>query len=152
MAITKTLYQLTYDELKQHTAWVAVGDYAEMEDPELSPVEFDAEGRIPGNVGEVWCLCAAVFFDGSEHLAIAMCRGDSADGPLLWSVWNGDKDVPLLLPPTPPFVLARQGPEVFATKFGTNVANVFPLTIEVVPRFAVKPEIRTVKLGISGVI
>ena len=80
MAIIKTLNRLTYDDLKQHTAWVAIGDYAEVEDPELSPLEFDTEGRIPGNVGEVWCLCTAVFTNGSDHLATAMCRGDSGDG------------------------------------------------------------------------
>jgi hypothetical protein len=58
----------------------------------------------------------------------------------------------LVLPPAPPFVLARKGPEVFAVRFGMDVTDVFPLIIEVVPRFATKPEIRSVKLETSGVM
>jgi len=149
MATVKTLSQLTDDDLARKLAWVVVGGY-EAEELELSPAELDSKGRIPGNIGEVWCLCTAVFANETEHTACAMCRGDSEDGPLLWSVSNGKESVPLLLPPAPPFVLAREGPEVFAAKFGMRLKDVFPLTVQVVPRFAVEPETRIVKLGTSG--
>ncbi len=151
MAIIRELGQLTDDDLRQHPAWVVVGGY-EAEDLKLSPVEFDSSGRIPSNVGEVWCLCTAVFANGTQHMASAMCRGDCAEGPLLWEVSNGKQTVPLLLPPAPPFVLAREGPEVFAAQFDLSVDAVFPLTIEVVPCFVIKPEKRSVKLGTSGII
>jgi hypothetical protein len=151
MAIIKTLGQITDDDFRQHPAWAVVGGY-EAEDLELSPVEFDSNGRIPSSVGEVWCLCTAVFANGSEYLASAMCRGDSSEGPLLWEVSNGKRAVPLLLPPAPPFVLDREGPTVFAAQFGLSVNDVFPLTLKVVPCFATKPEKRSVKLGTSGII
>ena len=138
MTSVKTLGQLTEDDLVRHVAWVVVGGY-EAEYLELSPVQLDSTGRIPGNTGEVWCLCTAVFANETEHVACAMCRGDSADGPLLWSVSNGKESVPLLLPPAPDFVLAREGPEAFAEKFGMRLEDVFPLTIRAVPRFVVEP-------------
>lgn len=151
MAIIRALSQLTDDDLKQHPAWVVVGGY-EAEDLELSPVEFDSNGRIPSNVGEVWCLCTATFANGNQYMASAMCRGDCTEGPLLWEVSNGKQTVPLLLPPAPPFVLDQEGPEAFSTQFDLSVDDVFPLIIEVAPRFAIEPEKRSVKLGTSGII
>jgi hypothetical protein len=143
---------LTYDDLKEIPAWVAVGDYAQVEDAELEPVEFDEDGTVPARIGEVWCLCNAVFADGSEHLASAMCRGDSSDGPLLWTVWNGTEDVPLFLPPAPPPVLAKRGPEAFSAKFNADMHAVFPLKITAVARFAVSPEERSVRVDVAGVL
>lgn len=148
----KSISKLTYDDLKAHPAWQATGDYAEDEDAKLAPVQFDGEGRIPDDLKEVWCMCVAVFANGSEHMATSMCRGDSSDGPLLWSVWNGREDVTLLLPPAPPAVLAKRGVDFFSTKFSMKKDDIFPLTIKVVSRFATSPEIRNVKLGELGVI
>jgi hypothetical protein len=147
----RTLSQLNYHDLGAHPAWAVAGD-PEAEDVELAPVRLDSAGRVPRDVGEVWCLCEAVFADGSRHLASAMCRGDSDQGPLLWTVWNGAEDVPLLLPPAPDFVLEKEGPEVFVMKFRLNLPEVFPMRIEVVPRFAVEPEHRSVALDVSGPI
>ena len=79
-----------------------------------------------------------------------MCRGDSDEGPLLESVWNGEKDVRVLLPPAPPLVLAKSGPQVFAAEFGLSVKQVFPMRFHVVPRFATPPEGRAVTLDVSG--
>ncbi len=152
MDISKTLSQLTYEDLKRSPAWGAIGDYAEDEDAKLTPVQFDDFGRIPEKLEEVWCMCTVVFANGSELMATAMCRGDSSDGPLLWSVWNGSEDVPLLLPPAPPPVLAKKGPDFFSNKFNMKKDEVFPLTIKVVSRFSTSPEIRSVKLGESGVL
>ena len=152
MDITKTLSQLTYEDLKRYNAWEAIGDYAGDVDAMLRPVQFDDSGRIPKNFEEVWCMSTAVFANGSEHMATSMCQGDSSDGPLLWSVWNGVEDVPLLLPPAPPPVLAKKGPDFFSNKFNMQKDEVFPLIIKVVSRFTTSPEIRIVRLAESGVI
>ena len=148
----KTLSQLSYDDFKNNPAWESIGDYTEDEDTQLAPVKFDEEGRIPKYLKEVWCLCITVFANKTEHMSTAMCRGDSSDGPLLWSVWNGCEYVPLLLPPAPPHVLAKKGPDFFSNKFNLKKEEVFPLTIKVVPHFASSPEIRSIKLEISGLI
>lgn len=148
----KTLSQLTYEDLKLTTAWKSIGSYSEDEDSQITPVEFDMEGRIPRKVEEVWCLCTAVFANGTEHLATAMCRGDSSDGPMLWSIWNGNEDIPLLLPPAPTLVLAKKGPAFFSSKFLLKTEDIFPLIIKVVPRFETSPKVRSIRLDISGVI
>lgn len=147
-----TLSRLSYKDLSDSPAWAAVGDYAEAEDAELEPVRLDAQGRIPSDGEEIWCLCSAMFADASEHLATAMCRGDSSDGPLLWGVWNGAENVPLLLPPSPDFVLSKCGPRVFTEKFNSNLAAVFPLVIKVAVPFVMSPEERYAKLGVTGIL
>ena len=152
MTTKKTLSKLTYDDLKSFPAWAAMGNYAEDEDATLEPVQLDSEGRIPSDLEEIWCLCTACFADGSERLAAAMCRADSSDGPLLWSVWNGADDVPLFLPPTPPSVLSKKGPDVFAASFGMKTSDVFPVRMKVVARFATAPEERSVDLSVAGIV
>ena len=147
----KALSQLNYEDLRRCAAWVAVGDYAEVEDPELAPVGFDSDGRVPRHIEEVWCLSRATFADGSEHPAIAMCRGDSDAGPLLWSVWNGTEDVPVVIPPAPSSVLAKRGPGAFASKFGRAVEDVFPMDFEVIAGFSTYPLRRRVKIEATGI-
>ncbi len=145
------LSKLGYGDLLKHPAWLATGDYAEDEDTELEPVMMDDSGRLPSSLGEVWCLCSARFADGSEHLACAMCRADCDDGPLLWTVWNGEDDVPLFVPPAPLPVLLKDGPEPFAKNFGRTLEEVFPLSISVDPRFATPPERRSEIIRTNGI-
>jgi hypothetical protein len=144
------LSQLTNEYLKTNSAWETIVETIDEEDVQLTPVEFDQKGRIPIHLGEVWCLCRAIFANETEYIASAMCRGDSSDGPLLWSVWNGSEDVRLMLPPAPSFVLEKEGPECFANKFNLSIKDVFPILFEVIPRFESAPEIRRIKLGFSG--
>jgi hypothetical protein len=146
-----TLSRLSYEDLKRCNAWKTTGDI-DSEDCQLGEVVFDKDGNIPASIGEVWCLCSTIFADHSIHQATSLCRGDGADGPLLWSVWNGEVDVPILLPPAPPEVLQVQGPEVIATSFNRSISDIFPLTIVVVPQFAVAPHIRSIRLGVEGII
>jgi len=139
-----TLSSLTYEDLRRSPAWRAIGDYTEEVDARLE--SLPAEEDVPAAVEEVWCLCRAVFADGSEHLATAMCRGDAAIGPLLCSVWNGVEDVAIIVPPAPPFVLEEQGPSAFCARFSKALAQVFPLTIEVLPTFETAPRRRAAVL------
>jgi len=152
METRKTLSQLSYEDLENSPVWMAVGDYANDDDAFLEPAELDDEGRVPSGIEEVWCLCRATFSNGTEHLAAAMCRADSCDGPLLWTVWNGIEDIPLFVPPAPPPVIQKRGPRVFAERFGLDVLDVFPVTIEVVTKFEESPERRSVKVDVEGVI
>ncbi len=146
----KKLSQLDNSDLLRHPAWLAVGDYAQDVDAELVPLPLD-EGRIPETAGEVWCFCTVTFADGTEHLGSAMCRGDSKDTLSLWSVWKDEEPVRILVPPAPSFVLEKQGPSPFARHFGRCVGEVFPLTIQAVPPFAVNPQVRAVRLDLTGV-
>ncbi len=147
-----TLSQLTNEDLRRYSAWEATGDYAEDVDAKLTPVKFDDDGRVPVELEEVWCMCIATFSDGSEHMASSMCRGDSSDGPLLCTVWNGSDNVELLVPPAPPHVLEKHGPDYFSAKFNMKKGAIFPLTIKVVPRFTTKPEIRSAIFEETGKI
>lgn len=151
MRATTTLSRLTYDHLTDSPAWRAIGDYANADDQTLEAIRYAGCRPIPASVQEVWCLCIAKFANGSEHSACAMCRGDSADGPLAWSVWNGEEDVPVIVPPAPPPVLEIDGPGVFASRFALSVQEVFPIVFEVVPRFVVRPEKRAAILDVAGV-
>jgi len=152
METRKTLSQLSYGDFKKSPVWLAVGDFANDDDAFLEPAQLDGEGRVPSGTKEVWCLCRATFSNGVEHLAAAMCRGDSCDGPLLWTVWNGSEDIPLYVPPAPPPVIQKRGPRVFAERFGLGLLDVFPITIDVVARFEEWPEKRSVKVDIEGVV
>jgi len=126
---SRTLGSLTHEDLARSPAWEATGEVVDG-DGVLVPVLLDPSGRVPTGVGEVWCRSRCRFANGGEHPACAMYRGDSEEGPLAWTVWNGDRDVPLLLPPAPPHVLALDGPEAFARAFHLSLDAVFPLTIE----------------------
>jgi hypothetical protein len=147
-----TLGTLTYDHLNKVNAWQVKMDTLEDYDAELEPPQFNVSGEISVLNKEVWCLCSAKFSNGTTHQAAAMCRGDSDEGPLLWSIWNGEKDLSLQLPPSPPPVLKVDGPEPFSAAFGLEVNEVFPIELSVVARFEAEPSIRKVILSPQGII
>jgi hypothetical protein len=150
--LQKTVANLSYDDLREKSGWQWTGAYDDDGNEVLVPVKFDALGRILESAGEVWCLCTCRFANGSEHPACAMCRGDSKEGPLALSVWDGERFVPVILPPAPEFVLEKEGPLTFCRRFTLEPDEVFPMEIIVVPRFAVAPHRRSVRIGISGIV
>lgn len=143
----KSIANLDLDDLQRSTAWHWKGAYDGSGNEILSPVEFDANGRIPASVGETWCLSKVLFSGGATHAGCAMCRGDSDTGPLAWSVWNGNRFVPLIMPPAPGSVLKKLGPERFSAVFHLDVSAVFPLKLIVLPKFVVPPEEREICVG-----
>lgn len=140
------LSELSYDHLEEINAWRVIMDSLDDDDASLVPAFFNANGEITAQNEEVWCLCTATFHNGTTHNACAMCRGDSNDGPLLWTFWNGERDVSLQLPPSPPPVLKVDGPIPFAKAFGWEVSDVFPIQLEVVPKFEEYPAERKILL------
>jgi hypothetical protein len=145
-----TLDELTNDLLVTHPVWCGTGVYNDDGLQYYTPVPLTHEGLVPANVGEVFCLSKCHFADGAPHLACAMCHGDSPEGPLLLTVWNGGRPISLILPPAPDFVLQKEGPEAFASAFGLPASAVFPAIFEVVPEFATPPRRRRVKLTPTG--
>lgn len=141
-----TIADLGLDDFQRCSAWRWRGTYDDRGNEILAPVQFDTKGHIPASAGEVWCLSTVQFSGGSTHAGCAMCRGDSNVGPLAWSVWNGSRFVPLMLPPAPVRVLEKLGPEKFSSAFDMNTAAVFPLKLKVLPKFVVLPEERMIYL------
>jgi hypothetical protein len=139
-----TLSRLSYDDFIRVPAWQVLRETSDEEDVSLEPATIDNMGLIEKSNGEVWCLCKAIFSNGEEHKASAMCRGDNNEGPLLLTVFNGSEDVALIMPPAPDFVLKSEGPQVFCKKFDKQENEVFPITFKVVPKFQVKPEERSI--------
>jgi hypothetical protein len=139
-------------DLRRTDAWKGLESTYDDDDLTLVPAERNKEGFISRKNGEVWCLCKANFANGAVHDAIAMCRGDSDQEPLLWTFWNGDTLVDLKVPPAPDFVLESEGPDVFCQEFNETAENVFPIVLEAVPRFEVAPTIRRVTIYAEGVI
>lgn len=146
---TKTLGTLTYRDLDEHVAWEATGDIADG-DELLLPATLTTEGLVPASVGEVWCRSRCRFSNGSTHRACALYKGDSEDGPLVWSVFNGSVDVRLILPPAPDDILAIDGPERFAASFGLTLAEVFPVEISAECTFETPPTRRSIVVYSSG--
>jgi hypothetical protein len=118
----------------------------------LIPAEVIGQGIVLRTNGEVWCLSKATFSNGVEHGALTMCMADSGEGPLLWSVWNGDMFVALFVPPSPDFMLESDGPENFSREFGERLEDVFPITIVVIPRFEADPTKRQIVIYAGGKI
>lgn len=143
------LSKLNFDHLKISPAWISVGDYANDVDKSLSALK-DPSKPVPSIVEEVWVLCEATFADGSKHPGIAMCRGDSNLGPLLWTIWNGSENISLYLPPAPKHVIDVRGPRYFCQKFTKQEDDVFPIRIEVVPEFEIPPKKRKISLRVDG--
>lgn len=144
------LSNLSYKELAIHDAWKVVEESFEEDELKLIPAKKNYLGQIEIDNGEVWCLCDAIFNDGSKHEASAMCRSDTNQSPLLWSFWNGKENVPLLLPPAPAFVIAKDGPAAFCKKFNRARGEVFPITLVVVPKFEFPPQDRMIKIEARG--
>jgi len=148
----RTLANLSNADLQRVHAWEVTGKKSSKGESILIPVGLVDGEVVPRNVGEIWCLCRCTFNDASEHIASAMCRGDSSDGPLGISVWNGERSLRIMVPPAPPFVLEKEGPIVFARHFKRSVQAVFPAKIEVLPRFAVHPTVRTAVIQVNGIV
>lgn len=134
-----TLSKLSYKIFSDHDCWKVVEESVENKDIELIPALRTSDNLVSRLNGEVWCLSKATFSNGKVFLASSMCRGDSSLGPTLISVWNGKVEVPLILPPAPPFVLSIDGPDAFCKKFKLKYEAVFPLLFEVVPKFEIMP-------------
>ena len=145
-----TIAGLNYADLRECNAWKWTGQCDDRGDEILAQVQFDSTGRIPADVGEVWCLSVCRFADGSEHAACAMCRGDSELGPTAISVWNGTSDIRLMVPPAPDFVLDKEGPTVFCRSFGLDLKSVFPIEVRVIPEFSTQPLLRSARIESSG--
>jgi hypothetical protein len=147
---SRTLQTLTYEDLQRYPAWLTREDTLGEEDAVLLPVVLTADGDVPAERGIVWCLAKATFASGAAHHATAAIWPAGTEGPLLPSVWNGARFVPLFVPPAPDFVLAKDGPGAFASAFGLNVTEVFPLKLEVVPSFAIAPRSRAAVYAVEG--
>jgi hypothetical protein len=142
------LSELSYQVFDKIDAWQVLMDSYDEEELILKPATKNTLGQIKDTIGEVWCLCKAVFNNGNEYKASAMCRADSNEGPLLWTVWNGKENVSLILPPAPDFVLAEEGPIPFCAKFGQSQDSVFPIKFIVIPKFQFQPYERSTTIKI----
>ena len=59
---------------------------------------------------------------------------------------EGEKDIRLILPPAPSFVLEEEGPNAFCEKFGKRLEEVFPINFEVIPKFEIEPHLRSIRI------
>lgn len=150
VAKSRTLQTLTQEDLQRHLAWRVQGCVLGEEDATLCPVALTSDGAVPAENGVVWCLAKATFANGAVHSAAVSVWPSGAEGPELPVVWNGARNVPILVPPAPDFVLAADGPHAFASAFGLAVTAVFPITLEVVPEFVVAPRKRAAVYAAGG--
>jgi len=141
------LSEMSYRYFEIHDAWKVIIDSYQEEELRMEPAFKNQFNQVQCENGEVWCLCQAIFNDGSIHKASAMCRADSNEGPLLLSFWNDSEDVTLILPPAPDFVLDTEGPIPFAQKFSKNFEEVFPIKFFIIPLFEFPPTQRQVELN-----
>ena len=146
------LSELNDDLLQKFDSWRVLEETYDYEDVSLSPAYKNNNGEISNKNGEVWCLSKAIFANGEEHKASSMCRGDSNQGPLLWSVWNNTKRINLLLPPAPDFVLKKEGPIKFCAEFNKPPGEVFPIRFEIIPKFQIEPNLRIVAIYQDGTL
>lgn len=143
-----TLSKLSYDDLDRISAWRVIEETIDEEDVSLEPAKLDNIGLVEKSNGEVWCLCKVIFFNGDEHKASAICRGDDNQGPLLLTVSNGVEDISLIMPPAPDFVLDLEGPVAFCRRFDKPTNDVFPLRIDVIPKFKLPPHDRSIVIDL----
>ena len=152
MDLEVTLARLTYSHLRSCPAWEVTGRQDDRGEAILAPTTLLDGNTVQSIARAVWCLCTCIFKDGSTHPACAMCCPYSDKGPLAWTVWNGRDDVSLIPPPAPDFVLEKEGPKMFASKFNRNLDSVFPLEILVLPMFQQPPVRRSVRISANGII
>jgi hypothetical protein len=138
------LSNLTNEVLTRINCWRVEVDTIEDEDISLTPAIKSTEDKILPLNGEVWCQTTVFFSNGEKKKGSCMCRADSEDGPLLVTVWNGAKDVSLIMPPAPEFVLEMEGPNKFCSEFQLEYEEIFPLRILVVPIFETPPNLRQI--------
>ena len=146
------LDELSIEKLKKIDAWKIVEESYKDYDYLITPADKTNKGEVSKRNGQVWCLSHAFFFNEEQHIACTMCRGDSKDGPLLWSVWNGNKFVTLMVPPAPDFVLEVEGPINFCKEFKRPLNKVFPIKFEAQPSFEIKPHKRIVTITADGIV
>jgi hypothetical protein len=146
------LSKIEISDLKRIDAWKILESTYDDEDMTLIPAEKNRQGFITRENGDLWCWCKATFANGALHDAIALCRGDSDQGPMLWTFWNGEDVVGLMVPPAPDFVLEVDGPANFCQEFSESAENVFPISLEAVPKFEVAPTIRRITIYAEGAI
>jgi hypothetical protein len=145
------LSELSMTELQHHDAWRTIESTNEDSNVALTPAHKNEDGMISKSNGEVWCLCNVHFSDGTQLTATSLCRGDSDYGPLLWSFWNGQSFISLVVPPAPRFVLDVEGPNRFCKHFDKKINQIFPLRLEVVPSFEVQPTKRSIIITEKGI-
>lgn len=150
--LAKGLSEVTDEEFDTYLVWEETGECTEDVDLIVRPAALGPGNVVPSRLSGVWCLCRCVFNNGERHHAVARCEGDSAEGPSLWSISDGRDPVLLKVPPSPDFVLAKDGPREFARKFGLSPEEIFPLQMDVIARFETPPVERGVRIGIDGVM
>ncbi|HEV2480293.1 MAG TPA: hypothetical protein VGS79_11535 [Puia sp.] len=146
------LSDLSISDFRKVDAWKVIESSYEEEELRLVPADKNERGNLLRKNGEVWCLTKATFSNGAVHDAVCMSRADAAEVPLSRSVWNGEKYVPLFVPPAPGFVLKTHGPKPFSKEFNERLENVFPIDFEIVPRFETAPAIRRIVIGVKGAV
>jgi hypothetical protein len=144
--------ELTASKFRETPAWHVVGDPLLDDDPEVAPAPLTSAGTISMGAKEVWCLVQARFADGTLLDGVALCRGDSPEGPLLWQFFGEGELISLFVPPAPDFVLEEDGPEAFARRFSRPVSAIFPLTVVVQARFERAPVRRAVEIAPDGTL
>lgn len=141
------LSDLTYEMLDVIPCWRSV--LSESNDLEITPAMIDSLGYILAKNEEVWCLFEAYFSNGDLVKGCCNTWSDDIEKKLLqFSFWNGNQDIALILPPAPKFVLDKEGPEVFSSKFNSTIDKVFPIQIKTIPKFELERSIREVTLVI----
>lgn len=146
-----TLGTLSDGDLRDCPAWKSSGQLIDS-DKVLVPADLTIEGTIATTVGEVWCRSTCTFRNGATHPATAMYRGDRAEGPLAWTISFSGREIPLVVPPAPAFVIEYDGPAAFARVFGLRLIDIFPLVIKSDVRFAMPPSERSVHIGPHGIL
>lgn len=147
-----TIADLELRHFREHLVWRWVGEYDNRGNEVLEPVTLIEGDTVPPTIGEAWCFCTCHFANSEAHPACVMCRGDSGEDPIHCSVWSGDRFLPLILPPAPPHVIEKVGPQTFRKAFGLPLDRIFPIEVVVVPSFAVLPARRSVRFDVSGKI
>lgn len=150
LELQKNFHELRWEDFEAHPVWGYVPSM--IADPEgpVAPVILKPERLVPFDADEVWCLCEAEFANGQRHQATALCEANGHTGPLAISVRCGEEYVGLLTPPAPEFALSKEGPAVFATRFGLPLSAVFPVSIRVLAEFEDPPRNRSAVYSVDG--
>ena len=143
---------LNMSSFQNHDSWQVLEETLEEIDISLIPADKNESGLISSKNGEVWCLSKMTFFNNEQHFASSMCRGDSNEGPILWSVWKDNELITLMLPPAPDFVLDIDGPASFCSEFNLSQQDIFPISFEVIPEFQLEPHKRAVLIYPDGTV
>lgn len=133
------LNEMTIQDFKQTPCWKVLETGFDENDVKLVEAAISDDGTVLATNGEVWCKGIATFNNGLIYDGVCMCRADASDGPLLITIWNGQKDVSIIMPPAPDFVLENEGPEPFCQAFHLSYQEIFPIQFLVEAKFEVAP-------------